>query len=84
MNVLIFSVFDSAAQGFLQPFFFSMPGQAIRAFSDAINNPTHEFAKHPQDYTLFQIGSYDSLTAELTPSVPVSLGNALQFKDGVS
>ncbi len=36
--------------------------------------------KHPQDFTLFEIGEYDDSTAKITTyDAPVSLGVAIEF-----
>ena len=80
MKLKIFTVFDSAAGAFLQPFFMQARGQAIRTFSDAVNNPEHQFYKHPQDYTLFYLGEFDDEHGTFDGQAPESLGNAVQFE----
>lgn len=81
MRLFVFSVFDAAAQAYLQPFFFPMPGQAIRAFVDAVNGGNEQFSRHAADFTLFQVGEFVQDTGELLAQAPKSLGNALQFKE---
>jgi hypothetical protein len=81
MKYNIYSVYDAAAEGFLQPFFMTNKGQAVRAFSDLANDPSHNFGKHPEDYTLFELGEYDDKNAQITQhQTPVSLGLAVEFK----
>lgn len=75
----VFSVFDVKAEAYLRPFFVKTRGQAIRGFSDAVNDPQHEFHAHPDDYTLFQIGEFDEDEGKLIPAVPETCGNALQY-----
>jgi len=58
------SVFDHAAQVFARPFPVVAGGQAIRDFTDEVNrvaddNPLY---KHPDDYTLYVIGTFDDST----------------------
>lgn len=63
----IFAIFDEKAEAFLQPFFLDTVGQAERALIDCMSDSTHNFARHPSDYTLFLIGEFDQLTAEIKP-----------------
>lgn len=81
MKLLAFTVFDSAAEAYLQPFFARSEGEAIRSFSTAASSEDHMFAKHAADYTLFKIGTFDDATGLLeVPHPPVSLGNALDYR----
>lgn len=80
-KLMAFSVHDQAAAAFLRPFFTKTRGQAVRGFSDAVNDAKHEFHAHPEDYTLFYIGEFDEDKGELKASVPESLGNALTFME---
>lgn len=75
----VFAVHDSKAEAFLRPFTTLTRGQAIRGFSDAVNDKGHEFNKHPDDYTLFQIGEFDEQSGILVAGTPETLGNAIQF-----
>lgn len=63
----VFSVHDQKAVAFLPPFFFGTVGQAVRAISDCVTDPNHSFGNHPEDYTLFEVGSWDDSTGVLTP-----------------
>lgn len=81
MELKVFTVYDSKTEAYLQPFFMQSKGAAIRAFIDALRDPNHQFAKHAEDYTLFEVGSYDDGSARFTSLVtPVSLGTALDLK----
>lgn len=82
MKTQIFSVYDSAAGRYLEPFFAPTPDVAIRGFREAANRPDHQFQKFPADYTLFQIGEYDAESGHIEPMPPHSLGNALQYQVG--
>lgn len=79
MKIKIYSIFDSKSESYMAPSFLNANGQAIRAFTDAIQSAEHPFGKHPADYTLFHIGLYDDQTAKLTPLTPHNLGNGLEF-----
>ena len=62
MMLEMYSVKDLAAQAFLQPLFFRSRGEALRSFSDAVGDANHQFAKHPEDYEFYFIGSFDDTT----------------------
>lgn len=80
MRYKIFTVYDSKAEAYLQPFFSPAVGLAVRSFSDAVNTKDHQFSKHAADYTLFEIGAYDDVTCTITMlPAKVSLGSANEF-----
>lgn len=76
----IFSVYDSKAEAYMSPFFMVATGQAIRSFVDTATDAASQLGKHPEDFTLFELGTYDDLTAEfcIYPT-PKSLGLALEL-----
>jgi len=55
----MFSIFDVKAQAYLPPFVLPSEAMAIRVFGDCVNSNDHQFAKHPGDYTLFKLGTFD-------------------------
>lgn len=77
----IFSIYDSKANAFLTPFFMASAGLAIRAITDLVEDPNHQFNKHSADYTLFQLGEFDLTDGLLSqPDPNTNLGNLLTFK----
>lgn len=82
MILKVFAVHDTKAKAFLQPFYSPSAGSALRAFGDAVNEKQCPFNKHPSDYMLYEIGSYDDSTASLDPLEVVKLmGCASDFID---
>lgn len=82
MKFYIFSVYDSKAENFHTPMFVPTKGIATRSFTDVANNPESEIYRHPEDYTLFLIGEFDSSNGLVTPlTTPESLGLAVEFKE---
>lgn len=79
MQHKIFTIYDEKAKAYLPPFFLPESAQAIRAFTNCINSSEHQFAKNPDDYTLFSLGTFDDSSAELVPGIAKSLGNGLIF-----
>lgn len=81
MKMVVCSIFDQAAKAYGRPIFVTVVGMAIRAFQDEVNNEKSPMYKHPDQYVLFEIGTFDDNTGEMTSIVPVSLGNGMQYKD---
>lgn len=76
----MFSVFDAKADAFLPPWIMPRTTMAQRTFSDCVNSNDHQFAAHPEDYTLFQLGMWDDETGQLDQlPTPRSLGLALEY-----
>lgn len=81
MKLQAFSVYDAKAEAFAQPFFEQTTGSAIRAFSDVVNEDGHAFNRHADDYTLYHIGAFNGELGRFEEQDPLSLGNALQYKE---
>lgn len=79
MKTKIYTIFDSKAEAFNAPFYFQHDAQAIRGFADAVNSPESHIGMHPEDYTLFVIGTYDDETAEIKTESPAALGVGVIF-----
>lgn len=81
MILRVYGVFDTKAEVYGRPFFTRMRGEAIRAWSDALVDGQSEYAKHPGDYNLFELGEFDQGSGLLVPGKdgPVLLGNGLSF-----
>ena len=77
----VFTVRDTKAEAYMAPFFMQARGQAIRAFVDSVNGQNEQFSKHPEDYSLWHLGSYDENTAvfDLLPTAEC-LGKGIDFK----
>lgn len=76
----IFSVYDSKAQAYLQPFFTHNKQTAIRSFATAAQQSDHDFHRYAADYTLFQIGEWDAQSGHInTLENKLNLGMASEF-----
>lgn len=76
----IYSIFDTKAEAFSLPFYYQYEGQAIRTCVDWLNNPETPYAKHPEDYTLYAIGTYDEVTGTITQDQISSVTTFIQLK----
>lgn len=81
MKLKVFTVYDSKIEAYMQPFYMQSKGQAIRAWSDTIQDEKTQFNKHPEDFTLFEIADYDEKSGKFENYLaPISLGTALELK----
>lgn len=82
--LLAMAIRDEALGMFNRPYFVPTRGVAIRAFMDECNREAEDNAmrKHPKDFSLFQVGSYEEETGQLVAiDVPVRLCQAVDFID---
>lgn len=59
MIMEVFAVFDKQVNAYLTPFFCRTKGEAIRSFTEAVNDPGKSFGKYAIDYSLCSFGTYD-------------------------
>ena len=80
----IFVVYDSKAGFYNKPFFEQSTGLAVRGFSDACNDKDTQLFKHASDFTLFEIGEFDSQSGVIDMyDAFQSLGVGTTFKEEV-
>lgn len=63
-------MYDSKLEGFMRPFFLQTIAVARRAIIDLAKDPQHETAQHPEDYCLYQLGTFEDHTAEIEQMHP--------------
>lgn len=73
MKLNAYTVFDQVARTYLNPFYFHNDGEAKRMFGNWLKNPELPMAAHPEDYTLYHIGYYDTDTGRFEPTDPHNL-----------
>lgn len=76
MKKFIFAVRDRASLHFMDPFAVTHKGIAERSFADAVNDPATPMNKHPEDYDLYELGTFDDGTGLYEVRVPeqISIG----------
>lgn len=79
MRLNVYSVYDTASACYDRPFCFQSDGQALRAFLDICRDKEHPIGKHPEDFSLFRIGTYDDNKGSLNPEHPECLATALEM-----
>jgi len=79
----IFTVYDTKAAIYGQPFYAVTDGIALRMFSDAVNNnsPDNALNRYPEDFTLYYIGEFDDATGSVTGNLnPILVANGTVVK----
>jgi len=66
MKYSVCAVKDRAVDAFNRPLYVPTTGVAIRSFTDECNKKDSELNIHPEDYDLYEIGSWDDSTAIYT------------------
>jgi len=73
----IFSLFDTRAQTYAQPFADSSTVNAPRGFDTAVNAKDSTLSRYPDDFSLMELATFDPQTGQLVPLVsPLNLGTA--------
>lgn len=62
MKLVAVAVRDSAVDAFMRPFFVPTTAFAVRSLSEALKDPQSPMASSPQDFALFELGSFDEET----------------------
>lgn len=80
MILELFSIFDSKASAFVTPIFSPTIQTAMRDFETACNDTNSGFNRHPGDYTLMHLGTFNQHTGKISLlATPANLGLALTF-----
>lgn len=76
MELKIFAVRDRATDQFGNPMFLMSVGQALRSFTDEINNASKEnqLYQHPDDFDLYELGVYETSTGAFLTHTPEMVG----------
>ena len=62
----IYAVFDDKARVYGTPQFMLTDGIAIRTLADVVKEPSSMIAKHPEDFSMYELGSYDEASGKIT------------------
>lgn len=73
----LYVVRDVKAEFYGDPIVLDNDAMARRLFFDAASDPNSPLSKHPEDYALYLVGTYDYRTGTISSlDTPVHLGNA--------
>lgn len=70
MILSAYALLDEKAQAFSVPWFVASEGLALRALSDLVADNNTTVGRHPRDFVLYQVGTFDDHLGELAPMIP--------------
>lgn len=79
-KLLAFACRDAKLNTYMNPLFFQHAGQAMRAWTEVCNDPQTMPAKYPEDFALYQIGTFDAEKGEFTTQTASLLATAADVK----
>lgn len=77
MIVKCYAVLDSKIADFHLAIFDIKHEGAIRQFSDAVNDKQTKWNRHPEDYSLWYVGNFDTGKGIMEGALPENLVNAV-------
>lgn len=83
MKMNLYCVIDRVSNVCMVPFPATNHGAAIRSFGDAMQKEDSQFAKHPQDYALLYVGTFDDnmgVVAGLDEGIPQTISSGVDWK----
>lgn len=81
MIVKVFGIYDSKVGAYLPPFMMKTIGEAERALSSHVNDLQHNFCKYAEDFTLFELGSWNDDTGKYDlHDTPRSISVLMHYK----
>lgn len=74
---------DSAANVYGQPMCVPSLGIAVRSFGDEVKrvDANNQMNKHPEDFELFDVGTYDDNTCTFETYAPKSIARGVDYKE---
>lgn len=81
MNLEIVAVYDLKARAYALPFFVAHVDVAVRGLSMQVNTPGNAMSMHPEDYLLYQLGTWsdEDASIKMLPQ-PVQVCVAVQLR----
>lgn len=67
MRLNVYTIYDTAAGAYMRPFYAQSDAQAIRVFGDLSVAADHDVGRHPEDYSLFRVATFDDNTGVFHP-----------------
>lgn len=81
MTLILFTIRDIKAATFAAPFTAPTRGMALRMFADHVNDPQSMPHKHPEDFELYELGTYNDQDGAISAATPKQLGTATEYKE---
>jgi hypothetical protein len=65
MKMNLYTIYDQKLEAYNQPFFWENDAMALRQFADMANDENFSISKHPEDYSLWHLGTWSNSDAKL-------------------
>lgn len=78
MKLHMYSIYDRASGVYDRPFVGQTDAAAQRSFSDVALDKSHPIGKHPGDFTLMRLGSWNDNTGKIEGCMPEKVANGLE------
>lgn len=75
----IFALYDLKSGAYGTPFFMHHVGEAVRACIDLGQDSQTIVGRHPADFALHELGTFDTTTGLIAPCQPISHGAVVGF-----
>lgn len=80
MKFNIYSVYDVKACAYARPLYLRSKEELFAAIYETAKEKSTGFYKHPEDYTVYELGTFDELTAKIEYIGPQSVGTVLDIR----
>lgn len=84
MKFGLYSIRDNKTDVFGTPFTSHNNGSAIRTFGDVAADPQTNINKHPEDFVLIRVGSWDDDSGQATYEPHITLSHATDFQHAIT
>lgn len=71
MRINAYSLYDRKTLVYHNPFFALTDSAASRIVADIVGDPNTSVGRHPNDYVLYRIGTYDDGLGLMLPETPI-------------
>lgn len=79
MKINLYAIYDSASGVYDGPHKGQSDGAILRQFGDMCNNPEHDIGRHPADFTLFFVGTWNDGTGEMVDKTTKKIANGIEL-----
>lgn len=76
----VYSILDGKSHVYSPPFLSRHTGEALRSFTDLVNDERSTVSKYPGDFQLVQVATFDDELGTFIECKPVFLGTADQYQ----
>jgi len=77
----LYSIYDTKAESWGNPVSIRTDAEAIRMFKVVANDDQSEIGKHPEDFMLFRVGTFNNETGSVEGLAGTCIAKALELKE---